>query len=177
MKWYFFMPVFLAAAAFLFLAGCRKNQRKTDEIDGGVVHNVITDAPKQIESTQIVFFSCEFSTLDRMQEDTEIAGHYFVLYADPNGGFWESRNREDIYPKRCFVPNQAFFVELQQIVSQYDLAQYNGQHYTVSGLPPHLGIKLNIRYASGESISASDNQSCFLPLEAMEALVRLFSQS
>jgi len=37
------------------------------------------------------------------------------------------------------------------------------------------GAKLDIQYASGESIYAYDNQDCFIPLEAMQELVELFS--
>ena len=38
------------------------------------------------------------------------------------------------------------------------------------------GVSLQIVYASGERISASNNQDCFLPLEAMEELEALFRQ-
>ena len=44
----------------------------------------------------------------------------------------------------------------------------------MSGLPPDYGVKLDIQYASGESIRASNNQDCFLSLEAMEELISLF---
>ena len=67
-----------------------------------------------------------------------------------------------------------YFDELQQIVEKYDLAQYNGQFYTVSGLPPDYGVKLEILYDSGEKIRCSNNQSCFLSIEVMEELVSLF---
>lgn len=177
MKWYYFLPVLVGVAVFLVLVGCKKSPQETDDIDGGVVHNVSTDAPKQIQSTEIVSFSCEFSTLDRSLSDTEIAGHYFVLYAGPDGGLFEPSNRQEVFQTHTFTPDSAFFDKLQSIVAKYDLAQHNGQYHTVSGLPPHFGIKLNIQYASGESISASNNQDCFLSTEAMEELVALFSQA
>lgn len=37
------------------------------------------------------------------------------------------------------------------------------------------GAKLDIKYASGESIYAHDNQDCFISLDAMNELVELFS--
>ena len=64
---------------------------------------------------------------------------------------------------------------LQEIVSKYDFAQYNGYISKVSGLPHMYGAKLDIKYASGESIYAHDNQDCFISLDAMNELVELFS--
>ena len=65
-------------------------------------------------------------------------------------------------------------MRLWKIVSKYDFAQHNGYVSKVSGLPHMYGAKLDIRYASGESIYAYDNQDCFIPLEAMRELVELF---
>ena len=158
----------------LMLSGCKQPNRDTEDIDGGVRHQEDTDAPKVIASTQIVSFSCEFSAYDLAMDSSPIAGRYHTLYAAQNGGTYEARGGGTVYDERKFTPDKAFFDRLQQIVAKYDLAQYNGKSYTVSGLPPDYGAKLNIRYASGESIYASNNQSCFLPVEAMEDLVNLF---
>jgi len=140
------------------------------EIDGGVRHSVREDAPKKIISTQITFFRCTFSTYDIPLEDSPVAGRLMTLQAAPDGGFWDLRHGQ----KHPFSPDAAFFAKLQQLISAYDLAQYNGVHYKVSGLPPDYGMQLEVRYASGEAICASNNQSCFVPLEALEALAALF---
>lgn len=154
----------------------KKQPKDTTDIDGGVRHYENTNAPKTITSTQIVYFSCEFSTTNLAPDSSPVAGRYYTLYAAQDGGSYEARGGGDIYGERKFTPDVAFYAALQQIVAQYDFAQHNGQFYTVSGLPPDLGAKLEIQYASGESICSSNNQSCFLPLEAMEKLVELFSQ-
>ena len=146
----------------------------TEEIDGGVRHSVDTDAPKTITSTQIISFHCEFSATDLMLDSSPIAGRYYTLHAAQDGGNYEARGGGEIYDEREFVPNEAFFEALQRIVAKYDFAQYNGQYDTVSGLPPDHGAKLDIQYDSGESIQCSNNQSCFIPLEAMEELVSHF---
>lgn len=177
MKWYIFLPVLLVIAVIVVLSGCKKPAHNTDDVDGGVRHYVDTDAPKKIESTQIVSFSCEFSATNLALDSSPVAGRYYTLYAEQERGSYEARGDGDVYSKKEFTPDAAFFAALQQIVARYDLAQYNGQFYKVSGLPPDLGTILQIRYASGENISASNNQSCFLPLEAMEELVELFSQA
>ena len=158
----------------VLLSGCTRPSHDTDDIDGGVQHAVDTDAPKTITSTQIISFHCEFSTTDLMMDSSPIAGRYHTLHAESSGANYEARGGGMVYDERKFAPDEAFFDGLQKLVAKYDLAQYNGQYYTVSGLPPDYGAKLNIQYDSGESIQCSNNQSCFIPLEAMEELVNLF---
>lgn len=63
---------------------------------------------------------------------------------------------------------------LQKVVAEHDLAQHNGLSYRVSGLPEGYGAIFSVTYTSGESIYASNNQSCFLSVDAMEALEALF---
>ena len=158
----------------LLISGCAKPSHDTDDIDGGVQHSVDTGAPKTISSTKIISFHCEFSTTDLMMDSSPIAGRYHTLHAESSGANYEARGGGTVYNEREFTPDEAFFDVLQQIVAKYDFAQYNGQYYTVSGLPPDHGAKLDIQYDSGESIRCSNNQSCFIPLEAMEELVDLF---
>ena len=152
----------------------KKPSHDTDEIDGGVTHYTDTDAPKEIQSTQIVSFFCEFSATDLSESSSPIAGRYYTFHAEEDTGSFEARGGGTVFAERAFVPDKTFFEALQQIVVQHDLAQYNGQFYTVSGLPPDFGMKLEIRYDSGEQILCSNNQSCLIPLKAMEELVYLF---
>ena len=158
----------------LMLCSCRSKPEDTDHIDGGVQHYEDTNAPKFVKSEEITVFSCEFSATNLPLNESSIAGRYYTFYAGEDSGSFEARGDGVVYEKQSFVPDTAFFAQLQKIVAKYNLAQYNGEFYTVSGLPPDLGVKLDIQYASGENIRASNNQSCFLPIEAMEALVELF---
>ena len=158
----------------LLIFGCAKPSHDTDDIDGGVQHCVDTGAPKTISSTKIISFHCEFSTTDLMMDSSPIAGRYHTLHAESSGANYEARGGGTVCNEREFTPDEAFFDVLQQIVANYDFAQYNGQYYTVSGLPPDHGAKLDIQYDSGESICSANNQSCFIPLKAMEELVSLF---
>ena len=158
----------------LLISRCAKPSHDADDIDGGVRHSVDTGAPKTITSTQIISFHCEFSGTDLMIDSSPVAGRYHTLHAESSGGNYQARGGSTVYDEREFKPDKAFFDTLQQIVAKYDFAQYNGQFYTVSGLPPDHGAKLAIQYDSGESIRCSNNQSCFIPLEAMEELVDLF---
>lgn len=158
----------------LLISGCKKPPEDTDDIDGGVRHYEDTDAPKVIASREISSFSCRFSAYTLTMDSSPVAGRYHTLYAGQDGGSYEARGGGTVYEAFTFTPDEAFFAALQQLVTRYDLAQYNGKFYTVSGLPPDYGAKLDIQYKSGEQIRASDNQSCFLSVEAMEAFAELF---
>ena len=172
MKWYMHV---ITALGLLLLPGCF-SQPDTDDIDGGVRHYVEESLPKEIQSTEITYFHCRFSSLDREMTDTRIAGQIFTFTATTESCTCEIQDRDKETTAKTFVPDADFFTRLQDIVSRYDMAQENGQHYKVSGLPPGFGIDLEVRYASGETIRTSNNQSCFLSNEAMEALVALFQQ-
>lgn len=176
MKHWYVGAALLALAAGVGILLYRKKAPEQPPEDGGVRHRVDTGAPRVIRSAEITQFSCEFSATDRCLGDTPIAGGIFTLRADREKGLIQIRGRSEIAGEYVFCPEDAFFRQLQQTVTRYDFAQYNGQFYTVSGLPPDLGMKLQIRYASGEAIHASNNQSTFLPLEAMEELVALFQK-
>ena len=84
------------------------------------------------------------------------------------------RNRAGAGEEHDFTADASFMTSLQEIVSKYNFAQYNGYISKVSGLPDMYGAKLDISYASGESIYAHDNQDCFIPFEAIEELVKLY---
>ena len=77
--------------------------------------------------------------------------------------------------KAEFEADVSFMFKLQEIVSKYDLAKHNGYTHHVSGLPDMFGEQIDIKYASGESIYAHDNQDGFLPMDAMVELIELFS--
>jgi len=172
MKWYVLM---IATMGLLLLPGCC-SQPDTDDIDGGVRHYVDESLPKKIQSTEITYFHCRFSSMDRVLADTPIAGQIFTLTATRESCNCEIRDRDKQITSQTFIPDADFFARLQDIVSRYDMAHENGRHYKVSGLPPNFGITLEVQYASGEQIRTSDNQNCFLPNEAMEELAALFQQ-
>lgn len=155
------------------LVGCAAKDRSTDDIDGGVRINNDVDAPKTINSTKIVSFSCEFSTLDLL-EQSPLGNDVYDLQAQLSDGTVMGSYESYQVEKQQFEADEAFMEQLQQIVTRYDLAQYNGKDYKVSGLPDRFGARLHIIYESEEQIYASNNQDCFLPLAAMEELQALF---
>ncbi len=169
------------AAAVILLAGCRKkNPPSTDDIDGGVRTNrTDPDAPKSITSTEITSFNCVFSTAT-LDEAYGFEGRVYTLEAEvKNGrtyGKFDFYNRSGEGNKLSFDADVQFMDSLYGIIAKYDFAKHNGYSYFISGLPDMYGAELDITFASGESIYASDNQSNFLGVEAMQELVSLFKE-
>ncbi|MBQ4346924.1 MAG: hypothetical protein IJC39_00550, partial [Firmicutes bacterium] len=181
MKRMFWIAAGLLLAVGLISVGCARSgdQMPQEEVeeDGGVISNSDADAPKTVESTQIIDFDCEFSGLLMEEEDTRLAGRAYKLKAKLENGAVKGSyfvRADDGDKEEPFRNSHDFMNELHKIVSEYDLAQYNGYSHKVSGLPDNYGAVLSVTYASGESIYAYDNQDCFLSVDAMEALEALF---
>ena len=181
MHWLILIPLALALAALF--AGCGKgthdsphSESEDAPMDGGVVDNSDTDAPKTIESKQLVAFDCRFSTVTDA-EPGALGNHIYELQARLENGAVKGVYRvADTGEERLFRESHAFLSEARALIETYGLAQHNGHSHTVSGLPDDFGARLDARYASGESIYASDNQENFLSRDAMEALVKLFER-
>ena len=163
--------------------GCGLFRRNTDNIDGGVkTYNSGEDSPKVIESTEIISFEFEVSLYNIVvEEESELVGRNYKLNAVLEDGTVKSkiqwRDRAGGGEEHDFVVDASFMSNLQELVSKYNFAQYNGYISKVSGLPDMYGAKIDINYASGESIFAHDNQDCFIPFEAIEELVEIFEEA
>ena len=162
-------------------SGCGLPRRNTDDIDGGVVtRNSGDDSPKVIESTEIISYGSEFSFISSFfDEESKLAGKVYKLSAvmedDTVKAKFDWHDRAGNGDKYEFQTDSSFMTKLQKIVSKYDLAKHNGYTHHVSGLPDMYGEQIDIKYASGESIYAHDNQDGFLQMEAMVELIELFS--
>lgn len=180
------MAVVVAIIVLILLLICffaeyksRKN-KDTDHIDGGVVRNYSDpNAPKKIVSAKITDFECYFSTVSDT-EKTSISGMTFTLsaklYGDTVKGEYICKSRDKEKEKHTFEADRSFMEELYSIVAKYDLAQYNGYYYSVSGLPDDFGSNLRIVFESGEMICANDNQTSFLSQEAECSVEALFAR-
>ncbi|MBQ8696500.1 MAG: hypothetical protein IJ519_02165 [Clostridia bacterium] len=149
------------------------------EEDGGVRKTVNGNAPKVIASREIKVFYCEFSAYALPEEETRLSGKTYRLSAKIEGdgvdAEYRSHDRYGGRRDRSFTADTSFMQRLDSIVKEYDLALHNGLSVTVYGLPGMYGAELSVDYASGERIYARDNESCFIPIGAMEALEDLFS--
>ncbi|MBE6870840.1 MAG: hypothetical protein E7491_02720 [Ruminococcaceae bacterium] len=181
MKWLILGIGIVCAAASAVALAVKKRRKgaETDDVDGGVRHyNSGDDAPKEIKSTEITEFNCTFS-LFADAEEGELECGLYKCKAVLNGGAVDCnirwRDRTGKGDDLSFEADAAFMENLQQIACEYNLAKHNGYSYSVSGLPDMYGALLDIRYASGESIYAYNNQSNFLPRAMLKKLFDLFT--
>ena len=154
-------------------------KKTTCDEDGGVQTRIDKNAPKSIVSENIISFYCEFSTV-AIADDIPIEHGIYTFSARLKDGAvrgeYNMRTRYGEGKQFLFRKDHSFMQKLQRVVKTYDLAKYNGIEYSVSGLPDMYGAKIHIVYASGESIHTSDNQSNFLPIEVMQALLEVFKR-
>ena len=167
-----------ALAAMLLFAGCRlRTEQDTDDIDGGVIIDTSYDAPKEIKSTEMKSFYCQFSNYGLFNEDTYLENRIYTFEAalknDIVQGSYQIHGRGETM-KENFETEPEFLKDVQKIVKEHYLAENNGHSYKVSGLPEQYGAVLEVEYESGEHIYASDNQHNFFSIETMEALEKLF---
>lgn len=164
-----------------FLSGCRKAFHDyPDNIDGGVVKRYTDpNAPKVIESTEITEFDCTISMITSVEE--EYSGKVFNFKAfisnEKVSGKYSCRQRCGESFDVDFEAEKSFMESLYGIVSKYNFASHNGYYHSVSGLPDMYGTDLSVLFSSGESIDASDNQSGFIEIEAVAALIELFEDA
>ncbi len=163
--------------------GCGTPIPETAEEDGGVKRfDSGKDAPKTIASSEIISFNCEFSLVTAvLDEESELDGRVYQLSAVLENETvnckvkWYDRFGDG--ENKDFAADASFVTKLQEIVAKYNFAQHNGYSHEISGLPDMYGATLDIKYTSGESIYAYDNQSCFIPFEAIKELVGLFCEN
>ena len=148
------------------------------EDDGGIVKKVNVNAPKIINSTQIMIFECKFSTLAFLDLDADIGNRVYILEARLENEFvngrYRHRSRFENNVDVKFKAEQSFMERLQRIIEEHNLAKNNGVCVEVKGLPDMYGAKLMVDYASGERIYTSNNQDNFLSVSAIKEMLRLF---
>ena len=149
-----------------------------DVIEGGVVRRYNDpDAPKTIESSEIVSFSLNLHYY--VDEGAiECGVHDMQAYINEGKvkGSYSFHNRCGEGSSFNFECEEAFMNELDKIIKENNLSNHNGYFHKVSGLPDMYGASLNVEYISGEKLYAYDNQSNFIEETAMEELIGLFSK-
>ena len=149
------------------------------EIDGGTRISYDTGAPKEIASRELTRFSCRFSALSLIEEDTRLPqGVYHFSATKGEDGITctvECKNSRVLAGgERKSIRSDDILVKIEALLRKYNVAQHNGSHYKVSGLPNFYGAKVDAAYASGETLYCYNNQDPFLPAEMIRELCRLF---
>ncbi len=121
---------------------------------GGITDYTNPNAPKEIQSKNIVEFSTSFFAFDKY--DRDIGSIYDVKIVD-------NENHEHVftingrYEHEMIVDDQVF-VQIQEIIDQYELVKWNGLGKVTAGLAPEYGPwRLHVLYDSEEELSFYEN--------------------
>ena len=136
-----------AAGMALLMTGCGKTADE-EIICGGNTKNNDPEAPKVIESTEIVGFSLAVFLAERCtaEEDHRFD---FQIKTDENGVLTAYEHHSGI---RC-PADETLLDALQEVISQNNLAAMNGIYDVTAGLPPeYKPRRLDVEYASGETL-------------------------
>ena len=174
----------LLAAAAALLAGCAANRAASspdtepeDLGDGYTVDRSDPDAPKTIQSKQVIAMDCWFSTMD-YAEPGALGNHVYQLSAKlENGAVKGSYAVQDMDEARGFRESHRFLSQIFELADRYEIAQFNGHSVETKGLPEDYGVNLDIQYASGEHILVYDNQENVLPDNFLNEVLKLFEDA
>ena len=150
---------------------------KESNKNGGVVKRFYQDAPKEIISNELVKFSCRFSTkFSTVKSSTPKPAIYSleaqVVENTVLCSILVSSREEKL--KREETRDLAFITKLEKLLRKHEVANLNGYHHSVSGLPSFFGSTLTASYKSGEEIHFYDNQTCILKQDFTKELCILF---
>ncbi len=121
-----------------------------DYICGGTTDNSDVNAPKVIESKDIVKFSADVYLVGEWSPGMEEGKYYFRVEEDDNGVLTAYENTLGLSHKA----DDELLTALQEMVDEQELAKMNGKNIVTAGLPPeYQEIYVDIDYASGENIS------------------------
>ncbi len=161
----------------------RWRKRRRDRIyegpceDGGTRISNDTNAPKEIISRELIRFSCRFCSISLIDETRILGGMYHFSADKTEDGVSMSvkcNNPRVLDGELTKIRPDSFMKKLEAILRKYDVAQYNGKYYKVSGLPNFYGASVDAEYASGETLYCYNNQDPFLPVEMILELCSLF---
>ena len=118
-----YVVLFVVLPVMIFFVGCAKKVKKEpEEEEGGVRINSSYDAPKEIKSSEIEYFYCEFSNLTMMDKDTFLENKVYELKAvledgTVQGSYESYAGGEG--KKEIFVAKAEFMDSLQKIIKNH----------------------------------------------------------
>lgn len=144
---------------------------------GGTEATLNADAPKEIKSDEMTFFSVT-SALSCPDDKDELG--FVSAFAAPagNGTFiflqkGDMRERSSAWA----LIEENVFPFLTSLVKEYNIAKNNGFYSKTYGLPENFGGSVDIEYKSGERISISNNQSPVLSYSAGKGFAAFFEKA
>ena len=145
---------------------------------GGTDATLDTAAPKTILSQDMTLFSATSA----LRGDSHSLGYVSAFAVGAGEGTFlfletgKSFRYRDEKQRIIGVVKENPFPHLVELVRDCDLAKDNGFHSTTHGLGENYGGEIDVWYASGETISVSNNQSPVLTDETGEKIAALFRQ-
>ena len=148
---------------------------------GGTTETRDTRAPKTIVSEEMILFDVTSALPVSAKRGEESLG-YLSAFAAPCGeGTFLLLETGEGFRRRAektlswALVRENVFPALVRLTKELDLAADNGRHLSTAGLPENFGGSVMIRYASGETVSFSDNQRPILSAGAGERIAALFA--
>ncbi len=137
----------LMCVSFFGMIGCKQEIPET----GGVIDQTDVNAPKVIQSDKLVSFTSEFYLYGYDRPGSEYDRKYrFDVSPDENGKLILS---EQYNGKISCEVDDTFLLDLQKIITKYDLVKLNGIDRYTAGLPPEFQPSfLSADYESGEHL-------------------------
>lgn len=163
-------------------SGCTKEEIRESETEEIIIDHSVDDAPKTIESHDLITFICEFTT-EKIDGKIKVPAGTYQLEArlesthdgDIVKGIYRFGDFDDMEGVGAvFEASPAFMEKLQMIVAKNDLAKENGRHLITEGQPEDSGASYYLEYADGEYVSAGDNAENFITTDTMAELYELF---
>ena len=139
----------ISAAMALLMMGCGKTADPDDTITGGRINMTDPDAPKMIQSKDIVEFYASFFLYTRWRPEEH---HSFQFQIKPaGGGTWTAA---ETYSETSCPADETLMTALQDVIDRYELASMNGVCEYTAGVAPEYGeCILRVTYASGETLN------------------------
>ena len=159
-------------------------RRTEPDMCGGTDATLDTKAPKSIVSDEMVLFdvtSALYQTgSDPKTEPLRFVSAFAARTANGTFVFLKKSRYNGCRGKSEMswaLVKSDIFPELVKLVRGHDLAKDNGFHSETHGLPENFGGSADIRYASGECISFSNNQRPVISSEAGTETARIFAKA
>lgn len=143
---------------------------------GGSDDYIDPDAPTTIVSDELTSFSAYIALDYEIEGHPELRDWHFVRLEAARDGEGVRCRLENALEQRESTRDAAFLDALGELIARHNLAAENGRFHHTYGLPDDFGVTLDAVYASGETIRFSDNQSMFLPVDAVTELITLFNK-
>ncbi|MBS7262511.1 MAG: hypothetical protein KIG36_02765 [Eubacteriales bacterium] len=165
--------------------GIRVLRQTKPDVCGGTDATLDERAPKEILSEEMILFdvtsALNVSARPRRPGDeplgyvsafaAPVAGQGVFLFLATSSGFSRCEERRADWA----LVTADVFPALVRLTRERGLAENNGFHSVTHGLPENFGGSILVRYADGEKISVSDNQSPVLDNKTGARIAELFT--